>query len=309
MEPPQSSLPVNNEDGDNGPKPSPQQKGPQQQVAGNGNKWIAPGIFGILTTVVIVISALNGSWHELWVEWVLIPAGIIAATIGIFELCKRALGWKTQPSIIISIFAFVLCSGFAIWMYRQSVTQWRPPLLPNGTAKITVIFGQDSSSEGLIEMSCPIEQFTNGPFNPVRLATMDVAKLYVKDQRLYVQTRLPSHIHPNPFESNLGTNQLIPFLVDNRLDSKIPPTWDRNFNSNAFEIVDEQNMPMLQEYYKRPDVVVIRGIFVNNNNGCAVLFSHPALYAGFLPKDMTNIPDRKALFKYPSSLHPGELEE
>lgn len=294
--------------GDASPDPPAKQEGPDNNSG--GNKWIAPAIFAFLTTVAIVIPGLNGAWHEIWVKWGLVPAAIIAGTMGVYEVCKLGFSIKTKPSIAISGVAFVISGAFAIFMYAEYPSGWEPPLIPEGTTYITIIFGNESESAGSAAVQVPIAECVKEPMSPIKITAMDLVKVQVKHNRLFVQARLPTELNAKPFHQILGTNHIFAFSGDNGSNLKLPYTWDSNSTSNAFEIVDNDDLPLLQLYYRRGDVVVIRGIFVNdNNNGGVVLFGRPHYYAGMVP---TNTPDgtvRKPMFKYPSSLHQGELAD
>jgi hypothetical protein len=45
---------------------------------------------------------------------------------------------------------------------------------------------------------------------------------------------------------------------------QIPAGWDRNFNSQALEIVDENTNPVFQIRYDSPTQIEVYGIFVND---------------------------------------------
>jgi hypothetical protein len=83
-----------------------------------------------------------------------------------------------------------------------------------------------------------------------------------------------------------------------------PPAWDRNFNNQAFEVVDESGTPMLQIYYKQADHIVINGVF--RSQGYMTYATEETgirarLYALPIP------PPLKTMFRYPSIKHKGEF--
>src|SRR5204862_5425741 len=77
---------------------------------------------------------------------------------------------------------------------------------------------------------------------------------FVKNNRLFVYVQMP-----------FRTESRIVSMSD-EMDSPIPPTWDRNFSSNAFEVVREDGKPVLQVFYTRPNQVRVNGIFIVNTN-------------------------------------------
>jgi hypothetical protein len=227
---------------------------------------------------------------------------------------------------------------------QQKIAKWQPPELPEGCKIITVNLGSGSGSS----MEFPYDDLTNS-VGRMNIGGIDVFGVYIKSNRLYVATSIPFATNP------------VPILMNNEMDGSIPADMDRNFNSTAFEIVDRENLPVLQVIYKRPNVIIVNGIFRTRNvNGTFTAFDS-SYYEGSVFRmggspfpaegafnfefaftcDGTNMriwdikqtrgknavvkptdkyytphpttapkpPTRKPLFKYPSSLHPGELAQ
>ena len=126
--------------------------------------------------------------------------------------------------------------------------------------------------------------------------------------------------------------------------SKIPQRWDINYDSNRFEIVNEDTNPVLQVIYKSPNEVQVNGIYVVSKTGFYAAFNSPPIMASMLmgiqinssiqPTQLVEIEDlekmypnisiktdsnvlyrtkfsfAKAIFKYPSYDHNlGKLAE
>ncbi|MDB6065561.1 MAG: hypothetical protein JWR26_1769 [Pedosphaera sp.] len=155
---------------------------------------------------------------------------------------------------------------------------------------------------------------------------------------------LPSVISNRLFvyaETPFG-NEKRNILMSDDLDSQLPRLWDRNYNSNKFEIVNEFTNPVFQVIYKKPNEIQVNGIFFVNSNSVYVSFGGaPVLLTmtGFKVMDLktmqeTNVPsipealgvstmgevitnafynlqftDQKAIFQYPSNRHPGGLAQ
>jgi hypothetical protein len=52
-----------------------------------------------------------------------------------------------------------------------------------------------------------------------------------------------------------------PIEVKNNKFTVRVPNWDRNFNANAFEVVDSKNIPILQVIRKTATHIIVNGIF------------------------------------------------
>jgi hypothetical protein len=88
----------------------------------------------------------------------------------------------------------------------------------------------------------------------------------------------------------------------------MPANWDRNFNSNAFEIIGPDKLPVFQEIYILPEHIVLNGIFPKKP-GIIVGVFDAQMRGGFPDEVLTNFPNRKPIFKYPSWKFPGVLAD
>jgi hypothetical protein len=149
----------------------------------------------------------------------------------------------------------------------------------------------------------------------------------VISNRLYVEAQLPY------------SGKMAALRMRDDLDSKLPRLWDRNYTSNRFEIVNEKQKPVLQVIYKSPREVVVNGVFfLTPSNVLACFGARTDLYRptisfwdGQATQSMTeaeykntfppwvpkpavgdaygvDFEGQRAMFKYPSNRHLGELD-
>jgi hypothetical protein len=83
---------------------------------------------------------------------------------------------------------------------------------------------------------------------------------YVISNRLFVSVKIPFH------------NAQQEISMSDAMDSKLPPYWDWNWSSNAFEVINERNKPVLQVWYDHPNQIDVRGVFVLNTNFVVATF-------------------------------------
>lgn len=227
----------------------------------------------------------------------------------------------------------------------ETRAKWQPPELPPNCSNIFIFFGEQyvtwplfaakvppmEAGQGFPLKDMPFE-FTNGydfidkisiRKGAVRAVAADGSKYdfpivpYVKNNRLFVYVKVP-------FD-----NERSSISMSDSLDSQLPARWDRNYTSNAFEIVREDMLPVLQVFYKRANEIQVNGIFIVNTNDVLGSFGgNPTVIYVFgvfptedqkavikpapLPPSMVfdmKFPNQKAIFKYPAWKHPGQYAE
>jgi hypothetical protein len=84
------------------------------------------------------------------------------------------------------------------------------------------------------------------------------------------------------------------------------PAWDRNFNANAFEVVDSNNVPILQVIRKTPSHIIVNGIFLLPN-GLLLPAGPKGVIIGVkvVPPDFL----LKPIFRYPAWKYPGQTAD
>jgi hypothetical protein len=88
---------------------------------------------------------------------------------------------------------------------------------------------------------------------------------YVISNRFFVYVHIPF------------TSEMHIIVMSDDLDSdlsQLPKLWDRNYNSNMFEIVNESTNPVLQVLYKRPNEIRVNGIFIVDSSHAVVAFNN-----------------------------------
>jgi hypothetical protein len=174
----------------------------------------------------------------------------------------------------------------------KTEVKWLPPELPDGCNEIYLSLGNGIESYERVDW---LRNPTNRPsfFTWNGITPFDG---YVKNNRFYVDFDIPVH-EPN-------TSKVIK-IRNMKIDpTQIPPEWDVNYSSNALEIVNEDNVPLCQVYYKNPFEVNINGIFIFN--GSCIAFGKNGM-RGFGFNENPASLDLKPLFKYPANLHRGEF--
>jgi hypothetical protein len=91
-------------------------------------------------------------------------------------------------------------------------------------------------------------------------------------------------------------------VIDNQFALK-PPDWERNFNDEAFEVIDNTGRPILQIYYKGENEIVVAGVFKDSQGK---LFANETGIV-IRPQGSEEPPPLKKMFRYPSDKYPGQL--
>ncbi len=84
-----------------------------------------------------------------------------------------------------------------------------------------------------------------------------------------------------------------------------PHNWDSNSNDTALEIVDENQQPVLQLYYRTPSHIVINGVFLGQS-GQILTATDDATYIETVGGERRQI---KRIFKYPAWKYRGQFDE
>lgn len=137
---------------------------------------------------------------------------------------------------------------------------------------------------------------------------------YIVSNRLFVEVEIPF------------LNEKRKILMSDDMESELtqlPQLWDCNYNSdsNIYEIVNEFTNPVLQVIYKSANEIQVNGIFIVDTNLVMEAFGGPPRFGTIkgLEKDFKmntiydtifeSLPNRRAIFKYPSDIYPHECAE
>ena len=187
---------------------------------------------------------------------------------------------------------------------HEANSKWQPPELPVGCDHYFFKYGPKGFTVNLDQKTAGKSIFIPDLFPKElaqKLGPMPISVVYTNN-RLYVRSINPISGLPicaTPDEMDVNTD----------------PTYDRNYNANAFEIINEQGVPTFQVIYEKPNSITVNAIAV-----LAAEINKPlALFVAFkndyeiIPvtnrNDIANIETRyksKTLFKYPSFQHLGE---
>ena len=340
----------------------------------------------------------------------IIPAAILAVSLGVFEFfalqIKFSPFWSSSIAAASFIFlsvgvvlAYKLCSPSSsdttpIQTHESNIAGWLPPELPPDCSTVTVWFGTMRVDEPVWLAKIPHtgpstnyygtnsfttqitpnltltsyhwgEIATDGEVikysvkdlpaafvsNAEKMPDFSPRKRHVSFNSQFIKTQTPNGksidlpVWPFVASNRLFVDVMIPFinerrriLMDTNLDNELtnlPNSWDVNYNSNEFEIVNEDTNPVLQIIYKHPNEVQVNGIYVVNGFDIYAAFDSPPISVsekmglkstqmmeiGDFEKLFTNInvtldtnsmfririSTEKTIFKYPSWEYLGQL--
>jgi hypothetical protein len=119
--------------------------------------------------------------------------------------------------------------------------------------------------------------------------------VYITNNRVYLKALTP-----------FGGQQTT-VKMNNEWGTPIPANWDRNYDSNTFEMVDDHRLPVMQIHYINPYFVYVQGIFVAPDGAIINAFDWVGVTR---PGDQMQIStNRNAWFKYPSTKYLGVRAE
>jgi hypothetical protein len=177
------------------------------------------------------------------------------------------------------------------------VGKWRPPELPKDCQMVFVRLGGSrfGASVNLLP-TFPDATNNNSLMHVIGFGHAGSPIIpYIKDNRFYIAVK-------NLLRTNLDT-----VFMNEDLDYSLPPQWDRNYSSEAFEIVAEDGLPVLQIAYLRPDMIQVNGIFFVRENYGIIAFGSGFSSRPFpIDKNDVFFSQRKTWFKYPSKDHLGQ---
>jgi hypothetical protein len=93
-----------------------------------------------------------------------------------------------------------------------------------------------------------------------------------------------------------------PAEIEENTFKLVDPSWDRNYDETAFEIVNENNNPVLQVIYKTQHDVAVYGIFKGSARDVFYVTPNGMFINSLSPIQL------KRLFKYPSRKYLGQEE-
>ena len=161
----------------------------------------------------------------------------------------------------------------------------KPPTFREKVEKATISFGEGGISYSVPLDGTPAEPFIFGGYKPIRV--------YFENGKFFADVSLYGGSSQSPVE--VRHNEFVVRV----------PGWDRNFDSSALEIVNNDKSPIFQFIYQTPYYIIINGIFPSPaglmlaNDDCFVQSARS------IRKSFRII----RLFKYPSGQFIGVREE
>jgi hypothetical protein len=133
------------------------------------------------------------------------------------------------------------------------------------------------------------------PNSSIKIGGMSLFQIYLLDGKFCIDTSLYSG--PGMPQVRIRGNE---FVINN-------PSWDRNFTDKAFEVVDQNEMPMLQVISETTRRIEINGVFPTTD-GKGVIVITPSGIGSFKFDSNGQLPTAiplAPLFKYPSWKYQG----
>lgn len=215
--------------------------------------------------------------------------GILVAVA--FVICGTlfSVGYKTA-SIWVLFVGLVICCFWLCFFLQQKVSKESKLEQPTFSEEVETF--DFSLGEGGISVGYKISELKKTPKEPYNFKGYKPVYLYVANGRLYADVTIYG-----------GSGLAAITIKRNKLSNK-PENWDFNSNKNALEVVNENNVPIYQFFYKTPSHIVVNGIFPFPG-GLILANESGAVMNPILPTNFK----LKRIFKYPSWKYPGEYEE
>ena len=214
-----------------------------------------------------------------------IVATILLFMAGIsYNSHKTVFKWLISSAIVAYIFSFVLFS----LNENNSEPVLKVPIFSENIEDFMFSIGERGISVGYSKNRLEQEHVNNAfvfnDYYPV--------ELYIENDVLYADVNI------------YGGNGFPPIEIKRNKIFNKPDNWDFNSNENAMEIVNENQLPIYQFFYKKPSHIVINGIFPLPGGGWLSANENGAIYGPIIPTSFK----LKRIFKYPSWKYPGEID-
>ena len=282
---------------------------------------IIVGVFGVIFAPIFFSSDIRFHFiYGLWCSFICL-AGFFHAPAHYFSEAKP------KKKVLVWWIYWISLLAIAVWFFAWSYNiksktnvsavaepnlaasvetkagKWQPPELPEGCQFVSIVSGNDEftipiGKEGAkFSVLSSAYQSTNGAWSRI-----PVIAGHVFNNRFFADVTIPGGFPFGPFKLS-GTN----------IDGHLPPSWDMNFDANAIEIVNNDEVPIYQIIYKRPDVMEIYGVFLAGDKLMAVTRHGTRA----MPTSVSGSPTRidpitlglNKIFKYPSIAYPGKRVE
>jgi hypothetical protein len=165
-------------------------------------------------------------------------------------------------------------------------SQFDQPTFREQTETVMFSFGENG-----VTTTFRLSDLQQSPQAPMFMNNVEIAHLSAEGNKLYVDAKIGD------------INAPVVEIKHNQFTSP-PPNWDRNSNQQALEIVDENQIPVFQLYYKTPTHIVVNGIFEYRRN--LYLVSNSGILMNPTNQEIVTRYLSKRIFKYPAWKYPGQ---
>lgn len=172
-------------------------------------------------------------------------------------------------------------------------SQWQPPELEKRMDTVIVNYGRANQAYKIKDLTNAVQFEVNNSPNIGLFQGYHPMTLRVLNNRLYIDLAVPTPTKPIQIKSGE--------IID------LPAGWQWNANSNVFEIVNDEVVPVFQEFYQYPNTFTVKGSLRSGdkvfgiNNGQIQLWDF-GFYEG------SHMDDRiEEYFNYPANEYPGVL--
>jgi len=175
-----------------------------------------------------------------------IICGILTVVAFAIVTLLFAVGYKTA-AIWVGFTGLVICCFWLCLFLQRKVSKELKLEQPTFSEEVeSFVF---SLGEGGMSAGYKISELKKTPKEPYNFSGYKPVRLYVADGRLYADVTI------------YGGSGLPPITIKHNQLSNKPGNWDFNSNKKALEVVNENNVPIYQFFYKTPSHIVINGIF------------------------------------------------
>jgi len=179
---------------------------------------------------------------------------------------------------------------------KGRINQWQPPELEKITHQVLVKYGRSFGLYEIKDLTNPVPfEVNNSPYMG-QLQGYHPFSCHVKNNRVYVDLQIATQTKPIQIKDGK--------IID------LPTGWQVNGNSNSFEIVSGEEIPVFQEFYPGTNQVIIKGTIRSGDKVFYLDTDNSVLISDFQSYLLGELFNRAKLaqhFTYPASEFPGVI--
>ena len=220
---------------------------------------------------------------------------MVALAVAVF----RHPGIASQPMPVRVLWIAAVCGSLSLILYY---TLWTPTQVPVKSVQPATF----SENPEIIRLTLGgVDYFY--PFK--QLQHERVTGLQI-EQPIHTTLPISTYVEGDTLYADVAVRGATGNAVElqHNVVKAIPAGWDYNYNDYALEIVSDNQFPVYQFIYERPNHIKINGIFLTNE--ALVRVWDGGIDAIRNDEKEAKLPPRlKRIFKYPSWQHRGEYAE